>query len=98
MIVRLVKMEFKAEEVDHFIKLFDEVKSQIRGFEGCAFLELLKGEQQSTIFFTHSYWSSAEALENYRKSELFTTTWAKTKVLFNAKPEAWSVEKFITLL
>ena len=97
MIVRLVKMEFKPEEIENFKILFDEVKEHIRKFEGCEFLELLNGTENENIFFTHSYWSSTEALEVYRNSELFKTTWSKTKVLFNAKPEAWSVEKFVTL-
>jgi len=97
MLVRFVKMEFKPEEVANFEIFFNEVKDKIRGFEGCEFLELLKGSEQSSVFFTHSHWTSAEALEKYRKSDLFTSTWAKTKVLFNAKPEAWSVEKFVTL-
>ncbi|MFI8378149.1 putative quinol monooxygenase [Leeuwenhoekiella sp. NPDC079379] len=97
MIVRLVKMEFKPEEIENFKILFEGVKEHIRSFEGCKFLELLNGTDNKTIFFTHSYWESAEALETYRKSELFKTTWARTKVLFNAKPEAWSVEKFVTL-
>ena len=97
MIVRLVKMEFKPEEIAYFLNLFDEVKEQIRAFEGCEFLELLQGEKETGIFFTHSYWKDAKALETYRNSLLFKTTWAKTKLLFNAKPEAWSVEKFVSL-
>lgn len=97
MIVRLVKMEFKPEEIENFQILFEGVKEKIRNFEGCMFLELLNGADQPTLFFTHSYWSSTEALEKYRKSQLFRTTWAETKALFNAKPEAWSVEKLVSL-
>ncbi|MFD2828433.1 putative quinol monooxygenase [Leeuwenhoekiella polynyae] len=97
MIVRLVKMEFKPEKITHFLDLFDQVKEEIRNFEGCEFLELLQGEKDTGTFFTHSYWKDTQALETYRNSTLFKTTWAKTKVLFNAKPEAWSVEKFVTL-
>ena len=97
MIVRLVKMEFKVQEIDAFLELFDQVKEQIRAFEGCEFLELLQGDKATGIFFTHSYWKDAQALETYRNSMLFKTTWAQTKVHFNAKPEAWSVEKFVTL-
>ena len=36
-------------------------------------------------------------LENYRNSELFDTVWSFTKKLFNNKPEAWSVNKLVTL-
>jgi hypothetical protein len=36
-------------------------------------------------------------LETYRHSELFKEVWSKTKPLFNAKPEAWSVDKVASL-
>jgi heme-degrading monooxygenase HmoA len=42
--------------------------------------------------FTVSIWESEDDLNAYRNSELFENTWAKTKVLFNDKPEAWSLE------
>jgi heme-degrading monooxygenase HmoA len=44
------------------------------------------------MLFTLSIWDDETALEAYRQSELFQTTWAKTKVLFAEKAEAWSVE------
>jgi hypothetical protein len=37
-------------------------------------------------------WDDPKYLEAYRQSELFEGVWAKTKVLFDAKPEAWSVK------
>ena len=37
-------------------------------------------------------------LENYRKSELFDGIWSFAKKLFNAKPEAWSVDKLVSLV
>jgi hypothetical protein len=49
------------------------------------------------MFFTYSYWDDATDLENYRNSEFFKSVWAKTKVLFSEKPEAWSVNKLETL-
>ena len=49
-------------------------------------------------FFTYSYWDSENDLNNYRKSELFNEVWTFTKKLFNAKPEAWSVEKLVSLV
>ncbi len=42
--------------------------------------------------FTYSYWESEAHLNTYRHSDLFRETWAKTKVLFADKPEAWSIE------
>jgi len=47
---------------------------------------------QPNIYITHSQWESETDLNNYRNSELFKTTWAKTKVLFSEKPLAFSVE------
>ena len=35
MIVRIVKMHFRAEEVPAFLALFEERKQLIRQFEGC---------------------------------------------------------------
>jgi heme-degrading monooxygenase HmoA len=41
---------------------------------------------------TYSHWTGEEALDNYRHSELFRVTWAKTKQLFADRPEAWSLD------
>lgn len=97
MLVRIVKMEFKPEHINTFQNLFEEVKEQIRDFEGCQFLELYQVLEQDATFFTYSYWKNTTALENYRQSSLFKTTWTKTKVLFQNKPQAWSVEKIVSL-
>jgi len=97
MIVRIVKMSFKEEEIENFLTLFHSKKQYIRGFEGCDFLELYQDKNNPSIFFTYSYWKSEEDLENYRHSSLFKEVWANTKVKFNAKPEAWSVDKLVSL-
>ncbi|MEO2061070.1 MAG: antibiotic biosynthesis monooxygenase family protein [Mesonia sp.] len=97
MLVRIVKMTFKEEEIENFKHLFDEKKSLIRGVAGCQFLELYQDQQNKSIFFTYSYWENDEALQNYRHSELFKEVWANTKVKFDAKPEAWSVNKLVSL-
>jgi heme-degrading monooxygenase HmoA len=49
------------------------------------------------VFFTYSFWNAEANLEQYRNSELFKAVWAETKPLFNAKPEAWSVDKVVSL-
>ena len=91
MIIRIVKMTFVPEKVDDFLEIFNASKLLIRNFEGCSHLELLNDINQPNIFFTYSYWQEEISLNNYRESELFAGVWAKTKILFNAKPEAWSV-------
>lgn len=86
-------MVFKEENRAAFEEIFRESQPKIRAFEGCGHVELWRDIDQPGTYFTHSHWNDAAALENYRHSELFRSTWAKTKVLFDAKPEAWSVEK-----
>ncbi|MDX1904321.1 MAG: antibiotic biosynthesis monooxygenase family protein [Thermonemataceae bacterium] len=91
MIIRIVRMFFREEEVKTFLAIFEESKELIRHFEGCQHLELLQDADDKSVFCTYSYWESTEHLENYRQSTLFNTTWAKTKVLFREKPIAFSL-------
>jgi heme-degrading monooxygenase HmoA len=93
MIIRIVKLTFKPEFIADFIKIFDESKTLISNFEGCQQVELLNDITNKNIFFTYSYWQDENALNTYRESELFKNVWAKTKILFDDKPNAWSVEK-----
>ena len=90
-------MSFADEQVDAFLKNFHENKEKIRAVNGCHLLELLRDKDNPNIFFTYSYWNEQVDLENYRQSDLFKSVWAKTKVLFNEKPQAWSVEKVVSL-
>lgn len=91
MLVRIVKMQFRQEEVPAFMRLFEESKATIVAFDGCMHLELWQDSHNPTIFFTHSRWQSAEHLDHYRRSAFFKSTWAATKALFSAPPAAWSV-------
>ncbi|SFZ91459.1 hypothetical protein SAMN05428642_10278 [Flaviramulus basaltis] len=97
MIVRIVKMGFYKQNIEAFLSNFDVTKQKIRNFEGCLFLELYRDVNDPTVFFTYSYWESEEALEGYRKSELFKMVWSNIKPLFSKTAKAWSVEKFETL-
>lgn len=90
MIVRLVKMTFRADAVPQFDALFDAYHQQIRHFPGCTHLQLLKDGQ---VYFTYSHWERAEDLERYRSSELFKVVWPATKALFARPAEAWSTEQ-----
>ena len=93
MIIRIVKMTFRATEVPAFVALFEERKMLIRHFEGCRHLELWQDAQDPNIFFTYSHWDSEAHLNKYRFSELFKDTWFRTKALFSARAEAWSVQQ-----
>ena len=97
MFIRIVKMSFQCHKTDEFLTNFEANKLKIRAFEGCQFLELYRDKTHTNIFFTYSYWATEAHLENYRNSDLFKSVWAKTKPLFNAKPEAWSVDKIASL-
>jgi heme-degrading monooxygenase HmoA len=92
MIQRIVKMTFRADEVDNFLSLFEEVKHKIRGREGCSGLTLLADINHKNILFTYSFWQSEDDLNAYRDSELFASTWRDTKSKFASKAEAWSVQ------
>lgn len=91
MILRIVKMTFRDEEIDVFLTLFNQRKSLIRSFDGCSHLELWQETGSANVFFTYSIWDSEQDLNRYRFSELFKDTWSKTKALFAAPPQAWSV-------
>lgn len=95
MIIRIVRMTFKPEEVDSFLELFEGSKSQIRHFEGCMHLELLKDASHPCIFSTYSKWKNEESLNAYRKSSLFGKVWPATKTKFAEKPVAFSLTEFI---
>jgi quinol monooxygenase YgiN len=86
-------MSFKSDKVDDFLIIFNDNKEKIRNTNGCNFLELYRDKTDLNIFFTYSHWKTEQDLENYRNSDLFKNVWAKTKILFNDKPEAWSVDK-----
>jgi len=91
MIVRVVKMVFRAEETEAFLAYFDGRKERIRGFDGCMHLELWQSPQDPRIFFTYSHWLSEAHLEAYRRSEFFDETWRATRARFAAPAEAWTV-------
>ena len=98
MLVRIVKMEFKPEEVENFIQLFEERKEKIRSFPGCTYLELLQGTSANhSVFMTYSYWASEDDLNNYRYSDYFAETWQLTKAMFSKKAEAISTHKLYSL-
>lgn len=95
--IRIVKMTFDPLKVPEFLDLFNGSKQLIRNMKGCTHLELLNDTNSPNIFFTYSYWDSENDLHNYRNSELFGNIWSKTKKLFIAKAEAWSVEQKVIL-
>ena len=92
MLVRLVKLTFRSEEIAQFLVNFELHKAKLLNFKGCQFVELLRSNDDESVFFTHSHWDDEKALERYRKSELFNAIWSKTKPMFREKAEAWSLQ------
>ncbi|MFN7675127.1 putative quinol monooxygenase [Flavobacterium sp.] len=97
MFIRIVKMSFHEENIPRFLENFELMKDKIRGATGNRFLELYQDKNNPCLFFTYSFWETEADLENYRKSALFDEVWTFTKKLFNDKPEAWSVNKVVSL-
>lgn len=93
MLIRIVRMTFKEENVEEFLKIFNDSKGKIRNFKGCTHLELLKDFQQENIYVTYSIWEDEKYLNEYRNSELFKKIWGNTKKLFLEKTIAFSLRK-----
>ena len=92
MLIRIVKMHFRAEEKDNFLLLFNSIKEKIINFEGCTYLELMEDYNDPNSFSTYSKWQDASALDAYRNSALFDKVWIQTKAMFSEKPIAISLK------
>ncbi len=86
-------MHFKSSEIENFQLLYQSVKLKINSYDGCEGVTLVQDTMNPEIFFTLSHWQSTQHLDHYRTSALFEDTWAKTKVMFAAKPMAWSTQE-----
>ena len=95
MIIRIVRMTFRPEEVINFLELFKSHQSLIRNFPGCRHLELLRDKHKPEVMSTYSLWESEDDLNAYRDSDVFAGLWPKTKALFAEKPVANSYERLI---
>jgi quinol monooxygenase YgiN len=90
--IRIVKMTYDPSHCDDFLKHFEVIKEHIIAMPGCNELRLHRDLENPCIFFTYSHWENDEALQHYRKSELFTKTWTLVKSWFSEKAMAWSVD------
>jgi quinol monooxygenase YgiN len=93
MVVRIVRMHFKPEEIEAFLQIFNANKEAIRAFPGCTYMELMRDVQSPSVLVTLSHWNSVDDLEQYRHSPLFNSVWIRVKKLFSGRPEAFTVEK-----
>jgi len=90
MITRIVQLTFKEVHLKEFLDHFEQVKHQVNDFPGCHGMRLHQSTDNPCQVLTYSLWQNSEALETYRKSELFGTIWPVIKRWFNAPPQAWS--------
>ncbi len=93
MFIRIVKLSIADNYTQAFLEMFENKKKDIRNFPGCKYLDLYRDKHNTNVFFTYSYWDAESDLEAYRHSALFKVVWAKTKAMFSAKPQAWSVDR-----
>ncbi len=92
MITRIVKLTFKDDKIEEFIKIYEMSKPVILTFKGCHQVELLKDVEQRNVLFTYSIWDTVEELNSYRSSDFFRNKWKHVKTLFIKDPEAWSLQ------
>lgn len=92
MITRLVKLTIANDKITEFERIFVSNQHKIASFPGCVSVKVLRDVNQTNVFFTYSIWKSEEAIEDYRKSELFGSIWPNAKKTFIEKPEAWSLK------
>ena len=90
MLIRTVRMTFRPDRLDAFLTLFRGARPQIALAPGCQHLELWQDARFPNVLTTYSQWDGADALNAYRQSDLFRTTWRKTTPLFAAAPVAHS--------
>lgn len=85
-------MSFIDEKVDDFLILFDATEAKIKSFKGCRSLQLFHDLHDRSLIFTISTWDTEEGLLAYRNSAVFKEVWPKTKAMFKAGAEAWTIE------
>lgn len=90
MLIRTVRMTFRPDRLDDFLALFREARPRIAAAPGCRHLDLWQDARFPNVLTTFSQWDDEQALDAYRQSDLFRTTWARTTPLFAAAPVAHS--------
>lgn len=90
MLIRIVTMSIKNDCFTSFEVAFDQVREAIAAFDGCLEVRMLKGLDNPGIYTTVSKWTGRKALEHYRESELFRSTWSTVKPMFSGRAHAES--------
>ncbi|PWJ60431.1 quinol monooxygenase YgiN [Dyadobacter jejuensis] len=93
MLIRIVRMYFRPEEVEAFKRLFEASRTTIASTPGCLHLALWQDLHDPSIMVTYSHWDTEASLDAYRHSPFFEQVWGDTKRLFRDKPMAFSVKE-----
>lgn len=91
MLTRIVRLVFQEDKIEEFQANFAQVRNKIKAMPGCHDVNLYQDAQEKHVFYTISLWDNETALDNYRHSELFKSTWKVTKAMFAGKPVAYSL-------
>jgi len=92
MIVRLVQLTIDPTRINDFLQLFEASKKQIRQSPGCLELTLVQDIDQPNRISTLSKWSDEDALQMYRESDFFRSTWSASKRMFADRASATSYQ------
>lgn len=73
MYIAMNKFRIQPGRQDEFIKVWKERDSRLESVPGFQEFHLLQGPvtDEAVVFISHSVWDSAEAFENWTKSEAF---------------------------
>jgi quinol monooxygenase YgiN len=88
-------MDFLPNKVETFLTYFESIKDIVANQEGCISLKFCQDVNNPNVYYTVSQWKGEFYLEQYRKSETFSTIWATTKALFATKAIAYSLTEII---
>ncbi len=95
MVIRLVRMRFRSEEVERFLALYDRAYPVIVKQPGCHSVQLVREVNDPTAFATWSVWNDEASLDAYRRSAFFRnfSFWPEVKALFRLPAEAVSFKE-----
>ena len=93
MVIRLVSLKCKPEDVGAFRLFLHDSAPRVRDFSGCFSLQIVNDVADSTSFFTISTWRDVDALEAYRTSPLFNQVWPRIKAFLREPARASTCEE-----
>ena len=95
MVIRIVSLKCKPEDVDAFRLFLHDSAPRVRNVPGCLSLQIVNDVADSTSFFTISTWRDVDALEAYRTSPLFEQVWPRIKAFLREPARASTCEEIV---